>query len=90
MKINGLIKKPRWYDITCCCGVEVMDKHPIKDCLHCKFEQCEKSMPRKDFKVNVDILDKDGKITGKTKAITIKEITITRGEKYQDIIGWSF
>jgi len=65
MKINGLIDKPRWYDISCCCGISTQEKHPIKECLHCKFEQCEKSMPRKDFKVNDDITttDKDGNQT---------------------------
>ena len=89
MKINGLIKKPRWYDIACCCGVEVMDKHPIKECLHCKFEQCEKSMPKKDFKVNQPIII-NGKMTDKIKSVTVKEITIVRGDKYQDIQGWTF
>ena len=89
MKINGLIKKPRWYDIKCCCGIEVMDKHPIKECLHCKFEQCEKSLPRKDFKVNDDIIDKNEKVI-KKQTRTVKEITIVRGDKYQDIIGWNF
>lgn len=90
MKINGLIKKPRWYNIPCCCGIEVIDKHPIKECLHCKFEQCEKSMPKKDFKVKEDIHDKNGQVT-KTITKTVKEITIVRGgNKYQDIVGWSW
>ena len=42
LKINGLIQKPRWYNINCSCGNKVMDKYPIKDCLHCKFEAQEK------------------------------------------------
>jgi hypothetical protein len=54
MKINGLIKKARWESIPCCCGKEVMDSYPIKECLHCKFDQCWKSVPQKDFTVNDD------------------------------------
>ena len=80
LKINGLIEKPRWYNINCSCGNKVMDKYPIKDCLHCKFEAQEKSMPRETFKIK----------NTKNKEVSIKEITIVRGEKYQDIIGWHY
>ena len=89
MKINGLIKKARWESIPCGCGKNVMDSFPIKDCLHCKFDQCWKSVPQVDFKINDDIIDKDGNIT-KKQTKTIKEITLSRGDKYQDVIGWSF
>jgi hypothetical protein len=89
MKINGLIKKARWEHISCCCGKDVMDSFPIKECLHCKFDQCWKSVPQKDFKVNDDIIDKNGKVT-KKQTRTVKEITLVRGSKYQDIIGWTF
>ncbi|MEO1942868.1 MAG: hypothetical protein ABGY11_01075 [Candidatus Thioglobus sp.] len=90
MKLIGSIKKPRWYNIKCCCGTEVMDKHPIKMCLHCKFEQAEKSLPDKDFKVNRDIVnEKTGKIIKKQTKI-IKEVTIVRGSVYEDVIGWTW
>ena len=90
LKINGLIKKPRWYDIPCKCNhASIETEYPITDCLHCKFEQCEKSLPKKDFKVNDDEIAKNGKVT-KKRTRTVKEITIVRGEKYQDIIGWTF
>ena len=90
MKINGLIKKARWEHIACCCGTEVMDSFPIKECLHCKFDQCWKSVPQKDFTVNDDIIDiKTGKVTKKQTRI-VKEITLVRGDRYQDVIGWKF
>ena len=60
MKINGTIEHPRWYDIHCCCGVTTEDKHPIKECLHCKFEQAESSLPKEDFKVDCSIYDENG------------------------------
>jgi hypothetical protein len=89
MKINGLIKKARWENIPCQCGKEVMDSYPIKECLHCKFDQCWKSVPQKDFEVNDDQYDKDGKVTKKQTRI-VKEITLVRGNRYQDVIGWTF
>jgi hypothetical protein len=88
MKINGLIKKARWEHIPCCCGKEIMDSFPIKDCLHCKFDQCWKSVPQKNFTVNDDIIDKTGKVTKQTK--TVKEITLYRGNKYEDVVGWTW
>ena len=89
MKINGLIKKARWEHIPCGCGKEVMDSFPIKECLHCKFDRCWKSVPQKNFTVNNDIKNKDGKIT-KKQTRTITEITLHRGERYQDVIAWSW
>ena len=90
MKINGLIKKARWEHIPCQCGKDVIDSYPIKECLHCKFDQCWKSVPQKDFTVNDDIIDiKTGKVTKKQTRI-VKEITLVRGNRFQDVIGWTF
>ena len=89
MKINNSLDHARWESIPCCCGKDVMDSFPIKECLHCKFDQCWKSVPQKDFTVNDDIIDKDGKVTMK-QTRTVKEITLVRGDKYQDVIGWTF
>lgn len=78
LKINGLIDKPRWYNIKCKCSTkkdDVENQYPISECKHCKFQECEDSMPKESF-----IIDKQ----------TIKEITIVRGQTHQDIIGWSF
>jgi len=89
LKINGLITKPRWYDIKCKCGQETLDKYPIKDCLHCRFEECERSMPKKSFKILEPIIVK-GKVTDKKQPRTVNEITIVRGKVYEDIMGWTF
>jgi len=87
MKINNSLDKARWENIPCSCGKKVEDSFPIKNCFHCKFDLAWKSVPQKDFEINDDIIDKDGKIT-KKQTKTVKEITLVRGDKYQDIIGW--
>lgn len=92
--INGLMndEEIRWKKIKCCCSKiegDVEHQHPIGDCKHCKFQQCEDSMPRETFTVNDDKYDKDGKVT-KKQTREVKEINIVRGEKYHDIIGWTF
>ena len=80
MKINGLKKKALWEDIPCCC---------VKgDIEHCKFMQCWKSVPQKDFKANYDIIDKKGKVV-KKETRTIKEITLVRGS-LEDVVGWTW
>ena len=91
MKINGLIEKPLWYDIKCKCNHDTIEtEFPIAECLHCKFQECENSIPKENFKVNELVLDKDGKPTGETKVRTVKEINLIHGDRYQDIIGWTF
>jgi|TARA_B110000263_G_scaffold225499_1_gene216537 hypothetical protein len=89
MKINGLIKKARWENIACCCGKKVIDSFPIKECLHCKFDQAWQSVPQKDFETNNNTVDKNGKVTKKQTRI-VKEINLIRGDKFQDVIGWTF
>ena len=49
------------------------------DCLHCKFQQAEDSIPIEEFTK----LDEEG------KQVTVKEITIIRGSK-DDVLGWVF
>lgn len=88
MKINGLIKKARWENISCCCGKDVKDSFPLKECLHCKFNQCWKSVPQQNFKINRPEM-KNGKPTGKTITREIKEITLVRGDRFEDVIGWN-
>lgn len=89
-KINGLIDHPRWYDIPCKCDHNSVEtEFPIKECLHCKFEQQEKSLPHEEFEIIENTYDKNNNITGDKKR-TIKEINIFRGGIYEDIIGWSW
>mgnify|MGYP003638105469 FL=1 len=89
MKINGLIKKARWEHIPCQCGTEIINSFPIKECLHCKFNEAWLSVPQKDFTVNDNIIDKNGKVT-KKQTKTVKEISLHRGDRYQDVIAWSW
>ena len=75
-KIEGLMEKPRWYDLNCTCSKQegdVENQYPIGKCLKCKFQYQEDLMPRKSFK-----------IMGKT----CNKIKINRGPKYEEILGW--
>ena len=84
MKINGLIDNPLWYDIPCRCDHDSIEtEYPIADCLHCKFEEQEKSLPKENFRITENRKNQ-------TTTRTVKEITIVRGSTYQDIIGWTF
>ena len=99
LKINGLMndEEIRWKKIKCCCSKiegDVEHQHPIGECKHCKFQECEDSMPRDNFIVQEPDTEKDENGDTVTLETThdkeVKEITIVRGEKHQDIIGWTF
>ena len=91
MKINGTIDSPRWYDIPCKCNHDSIEtEYPIADCLHCKFEAQENSLPQEDFTIKENDVDDDGSVLETTHDKTVNEITIVRGEKYEEIIGWTF
>jgi len=88
LKINGLMDddKIAWKKIPCCCGSEIMDKYPIKECHHCRCEKAEKSMPGEEFQTtNID---------PETKQVikwTVKEITIDRSDDgFDSIRGWVY
>ena len=88
-QINGLIEKPRWYGIKCKCNHESVEtEYPILPCLSCKFKHQENLLPRKSFEITLSVLDKNDKPTNKTKTLTCNKITINRGKKYQEILGW--
>ena len=90
MKINNSLKHPRWYDLKCKCNHDSVEtEYPISSCLHCKFQEQEDSMPTENFKVERAVIDDKGKHKGK-KTITIKELKIIRGKKYEEIIGWTY
>jgi len=91
MKINGLIAHPLWYDIKCKCDhTSVETEFPIASCLHCQFQRQEDSMPREDFVIKENDIDEDNNTLETTHDKTVTEITIHRGDKYGEIIGWSF
>jgi len=91
MKINGLIENPRWYDIKCKCDhSSVETEFPIRECLHCQFQAQEDSLPRQDFTIKENDIDDNGEPLQSTHDRIITEITIDRGDKYQEIRGWKF
>jgi len=81
LKINGLIKEPKWTKIKCSCKKGNIEKcYPIYKCIHCSCKFNEDSMPRESF-----IIKEEG------KKREIKEITIKRStDGYESIIAWSF
>ena len=86
-KIEGLLKKPRWYDIKCSCDhSDTAKEYPIAPCLHCKFQHQEDLMPRKSFKITMSVEDKNKKVH--TETFTCNKIKINRGTKYEEILGW--
>ena len=89
LKINNSMKKARYEFISCSCnkGI-VLEEYPLIDCLHCKFKERYDSIPINEFEVNEPVI-KDKKIVSYTKRM-IKEITIVRGLKYQEVMGWKW
>jgi hypothetical protein len=80
--VIGAIDEPLWYKLKCVCAQDpndMLNRYPIKNCLFCKFTEQEKSIPRKSFTR-----------TRRGKTEEINKITIVRGKKYQDVIGWVY
>ena len=85
LKINGLKNHCRWEDISCSCEKNnVLKSHPIALCYHCKFDQAKQSMPSKCFIIKQ--IDNKGKLQDKE----VTEITLMYGEKFDDLVGWSW
>ena len=63
---------------------------PIAECLHCQFQAQEDSLPRQDFTVKENDIDDNNEPLESTHDKTVTEITIDRGDKYQEIRGWKF
>lgn len=90
MKVNGKLNKPIWKNISCVCVKgDLAHSYPLTECKHCKFQQCEDSLPKENFKINQPIFDKKGNDTDKMESVIIKEVTIVRGS-LEDIIGWTW
>jgi hypothetical protein len=87
LKINGLMNDDMilWKKLKCKCDKsDIAKSFPLIDCNFCKFGKQEKSMPKDQF--DVKWVDDKGK--KHTKQIT--QLTIDRGEKYQEIRGWTY
>jgi len=72
-KVNS--KNLRWKILECDKGL---------DCLHCKYERAEKSIPKENFIVKR--FDKSGKSLPDR---LVKEIRVIRG-RHDDAVGWFF
>ena len=82
MEIIDNVNNPRWKNIPCSCDhSSVLTEYPIKDCIHCKCEEAENSIPQNNFTIK----DRETK-----QDIIISKIKIVRGNKLQDCIGWEF
>ncbi len=92
LEIEGLMNNEdiRWKKIPCKCAQDPNDvthRYPIANCLHCKFQECEDSIPRECFTVTDPVI-KDGKPTDKFHTRTITKIKIHRGKIYDDVLGF--
>jgi len=85
MEIIDDCPNPKWHNIPCTCDhSSVLTEFPIKDCIHCKCEKQENSIPKNDF--NVKGVD----INNNSFEKTVTKITIVRGDKFEDCLGWYF
>ena len=90
MKINNSLDNPRWKALKCKCDKSSIEKsYPITECLHCKFQEREDSLPKKNFQFKEKKWTKEGKLISEEMK-TISQITIVRGKNFQEIIGWTF
>ena len=91
LSIEDPVEVPRWKKLKCKCAQDPNDiehRYPILDCYHCKFEIRENSIPQEPFDLTMGVYDKNLKKTGSTiKHIT--HIKIDRGDKYDDVRGWT-
>jgi len=72
----------RWKKIACKCAQDpkdVIHRHPILDCKHCKFQQQENSLPKKCYEV---------KSTEKNKTYLVSKVEIIRGKKYDEVCAY--
>jgi hypothetical protein len=95
LEIEGLMDndKIRWKKISCKCDHSDPEKeYPVKQCIHCKCQENEDSMPRTCFDViePIEELKNDKWVKVGDKKRTVTKIKIIRGKKYDDIMGWVF
>jgi|TARA_R110000787_G_scaffold209412_1_gene319437 hypothetical protein len=81
MHVKGLIDQPKWKKHFPC--------DEKIDCIHCKYQKAEDSIPKSDFKINYRVKDKKGNDTGVIKSRTVSKVTIVRGS-HEDVIGFNY
>ena len=90
MKINNSLDRARWEDLPCKCDHSSIEtEYPIAKCEHCRCQECWDSVPKEDFTIKEEDIDKDGTVIGSHDKV-INEITLVRGHNLQDVIGWKF
>ena len=90
MKINNSLDVALWEKITCKCDHSSIEtEYPIANCEHCRCQEGWDSVPKEDFTVKEFDTNEDGEIIGSHDKV-INEITLVRGHKLQDVIGWKF
>jgi|TARA_R110002020_G_C15956690_1_gene746170 hypothetical protein len=78
LQIIGLIDEPRWKKlIPCICN----DQHDLRNCKHCKYQNCENSLPHKPYEITIGVGTKN------KRRVLVTKITIVRGSD-EDIIAW--
>lgn len=89
-KVNNRNTDPLWKKISCKCNKNnIEESFPLVNCIHCKCEQADNSIPDKPFEINVYTYDKSRKITS-TKKRMVTEITLTNCKTYGSALGWSW
>jgi len=81
-----------WKKIKCKCAQDPNDvehRYPIQACKHCKYQQCEDSVPREPFEVMSQKFNSKGNRTGEPFKVLVTKITIDRGTD-DDIRGYYF
>ena len=91
MKINNSLDVARWEKTKCTCDHSDIEKcHPIHNCTHCKCQQAWDSVPKNDFAVKKNDIDSKGNVLETTHDEVVSEITLVRGTKYEEVVGWNF
>ena len=89
-KVNNRNENPLYLKIKCKCDKSDIEKSfPLVECIHCKCQQADDSIPDKAFTINDYTYDKNHKVTSTKKRI-VNEITLMNCSKYGSCLGWSF
>ena len=90
LKVNGRNENPLYLKIKCKCDKSNIEKsYPLVDCVHCKCEEADSSIPTEIFTVRQPVLDKNGNIK-EYEEREITEITLNNCEKYGSCLGWKW
>jgi len=90
LKVNGRHPDPLWKKIKCKCNHDSIEtEYPLIDCVHCKCEKTDNSIPNKPWTIIENTYDKNGQVNG-SKQREVTEITLKNCQTYGSAIGWFF